>query len=34
MKIKEVHNFNIYEESEFINIQNELKEKNKLKKYL
>lgn len=26
MKIKEVHNFNIYEESEFIKIQNELKE--------
>ncbi len=27
MEIKEVHNFNIYEESEFIKIQNELKEK-------
>ncbi|AJD29737.1 MULTISPECIES: endonuclease V [Clostridium] len=31
MKIKEVHNFNIYEESEFINIQNELKKKISLK---
>ncbi len=27
MEIKEVHNFNFYEESEFIKIQNELKEK-------
>lgn len=31
MEIKEVHNFNIYEESEFINIQNELKKKISLK---
>jgi len=31
MKIKEVHNFNIYEESQFIKIQNELKENIKLK---
>ena len=31
MKIKEVHNFNIYEESEFIKIQNELKRKIVLK---
>lgn len=31
MKIKEVHNFNIYKESEFINIQNKLKEKISLK---
>ena len=27
MEIQEVHNFNIYEESEFINIQNNLKKK-------
>jgi len=31
MEIKGVHNFNIYEESEFINIQNELKKKISLK---
>lgn len=31
MEIKEVHNFNIYEESEFIEIQNELKKKIMLK---
>jgi len=31
MEIKEVHNFNIYEESEFINIQNQLKKKISLK---
>lgn len=31
MEIKEVHNFNIYEESEFIDIQNELKKKIMLK---
>lgn len=27
MEIKEVHKFDIYDESEFINIQNELKKK-------
>ncbi|SHJ97449.1 hypothetical protein SAMN05444401_0259 [Clostridium amylolyticum] len=27
MEIEEVHNFNIYEESEFIEVQNELKKK-------
>ena len=27
MKIKEVHNFDVYEESKFIDIQNDLKKK-------
>ena len=31
MKIKEVHNFDVYEESKFINIQNDLKKKIVLK---
>ena len=31
MQIKEIHNFNIYEESKFIKIQNELKRKIVLK---
>ena len=31
MKVKEFHNFNIYKESDFIKIQNELKKKIMLK---
>ncbi|MCY6958022.1 endonuclease V [Clostridium brassicae] len=31
MEIKEIHNFNVYEESDFIKIQNELKKKIMLK---